>query len=73
MQLELQFKIYKDKKQAEFLKRNSFWYRELNRDPLNYKQFYSEFKKQERNQKMNKMNSAIDTLDTVNSIFKVIN
>jgi len=73
MEYDLQFKIYNDKKQAKYLKENSWWYKELNRTPDSYQAFIDEFKKQNRKEQTDKINSAIETLDTVNHIFKIIN
>ena len=73
MDYELQFKIYKDKKMAKYLKENSEWYKYLNRSSNNYKVFLSTFKKYNRGEQTNKFNSAVDTIETVNSIFKILN
>ena len=72
MDYELQFKIYKDKKMAKYLKENSEWYKHLNRSSDNYKMFLSQFKKYNQSVRTTKFNGAVDTLDTVNSIFKII-
>ena len=45
MDYELQFKIYKDKKLANYLKENSEWYKHLNRSNNNYKYFLKGYKK----------------------------
>ncbi|MDD2504912.1 MAG: hypothetical protein PHF21_01415 [Bacilli bacterium] len=73
MDYELQFKIYKDKKLANYLKENSEWYKHLNRSNNNYKYFLKGYKKYNREMSSNKFNTAIDTIDTVNSILKIIN
>ena len=73
MEHEVQFKIYKDKNLAKYLKENSYWYRDLNRSPENLKNFLSEYKKNKRNENITKVNGAIDTLETVNSIFSIFN
>lgn len=73
MEQDLQFKIYKDKKLANYLKEHSQWYKYLNRSSDNFKLFLNDYKKYSRNQNVGKLNNAIDTLDTVNSIFKIIN
>lgn len=73
MDFELQFKIYKDKKMAKYLKENSEWYKYLNRNSDNYKLFLSSYKKNNRSEQTNKFNKAVDTIETVNSIFKILN
>ena len=73
MEFELQFKIRNDKKLFQYLKEHSQWYKYLNRTPDNYKAFFDEYKKNNRQENTKKLNGAIDTLDTVNTIFKIIN
>lgn len=70
MEYDLQLKIYKDKKLANYLKEHSQWYKYLNRSSDNYKLFLSDFKKYNRGEHMGKINNAIDTLGIINSIFK---
>ena len=73
MEYELQNKIYNDKKLTKYLKEHSEWYKKLNRNPDNFKNFQTEYKKHNRNEQYTKLSSAVDTLDTVNTIFKIIN
>ena len=47
------FKIKQDKKQYDFLRRNSYWYKYLNRDPNNYGKFIKAYKKNNRNIRQN--------------------
>ena len=72
MRPEIQIKINNDPKQKEFLHQNSYWYKELNRSALNYKEFYSSFKANKRNEKVAKANSFLETIDTVNTILKIL-
>lgn len=72
MRPEIQIKINNDHKQKEFLHQNSYWYKELNRSALNYKEFYSSFKANKRNEKVTKANSFLETIDTVNTILKIL-
>lgn len=72
MEYSLVNKIMSDEKLHQFLINNSQWYKYLNRNSDNFKQFYSAFKEDERNKRANKFNSALDTLDTVNTIFKIM-
>lgn len=72
MEYDLQLKIYKDKKLANYLKEHSQWYKYLNRNSANYKLFLSDFKKFNRGEHMGKINNAIDTLGIINSIFKTL-
>lgn len=72
MRPEIQIKINNDPKQKKFLHQNSYWYKELNRSALNYKEFYSSFKANKRNEKVTKANSFLETIDTVNTILKIL-
>jgi len=73
MEYDLQFKIFNDKKKAQYLKEHSEWYKYLNRGIDNYQDFESAFKKYNRDQQQNKLTSVIDTIDTVNTVFKIVN
>ena len=72
MELNIIYKIKSDKKQYDYLRRNSYWYKYLNRDPNNYKLFLSEYKKNNRNETTNKVSNTINNLDMVTNILKVI-
>ena len=72
MELNIIYKIKSDKKQYDYLRRNSYWYKYLNRDPNNYKLFLSEYKKNNRNETTNKVSKIINNLDMVTNILKVI-
>ena len=39
MTLDIQFKIKNNANYLRYLRENSFWYKELNRNPENYKKF----------------------------------
>ena len=72
MELGIIYKIKQDKKEYDYLRQNSYWYKYLNRDPNNYKVFLDSYKKHSRNEKTNKVNDTINNIDTVANILKVI-
>ena len=72
MTYDIQYKINNDINLKKFLRENSYWYKELNRNALNYKEFYSSFKANKRNEKVTKANSFLETIDTVNTILKIL-
>ena len=72
MQLNLMFKIKQDKKLYAYLRKNSVWYKYLNRKEDNYKIFLEEYKKVNRINKTNKISETIDSLDMVSNILKVL-
>ena len=72
MSPEIFIKISNDKKMRDYLRKNSYWYKLLNRDKTNFKHFYSAYKMNNRSERISKAGNALDTLDTVNNIFKIL-
>ena len=72
MQLETQFALKKDAKLAVYLKDNSFWYKELNRSPNNYKSYASFIKEKYKLKTTDKINSVVENIDIINSVLNVI-
>ena len=66
------YKIKQDKKQYEYLRRNSYWYKYLNRDSSYYKMFLEYYKKNNRSETTNKVNNTINNIGMVTNILKVI-
>ena len=72
MELDVMYKIKQDKKQYEYLRRNSYWYKYLNRDSKYYKDFLNAYKKNNRSEATNKVNNTINNIGMVTNILKVI-
>ena len=72
MELNVMYKIKQDKKQYEYLRRNSYWYKYLNRDSNNYKIFLDSYKKNNRYETTNKVNDTINNIGMVTNILKVM-
>ena len=72
MQLELQMKLNQNEKMAKLLKDNSYWYKELNRNPDSYKNFVKEMKEKYRMRATDKVSDAIDNIDIINSILQTL-
>ena len=72
MELSLIYKIKQDKKQYDFLRSHSYWYKYLNRDPKYYKDFLNTYKKYNREVTTNKVNDTINNIDMLTNILKVI-
>ena len=66
------YKIKNDKKQYDYLRRNSYWYKYLNRNPSYYKKFLESYKKTHRYETTNKVNNTINNIGMVTNILKVI-
>lgn len=69
MSPEIYVKISNNERLHNYLKNNPYWYKYLNRNKNNYKNFYNAFKQNNRNEKLEKASSLVDTLDIVNTIF----
>ena len=72
MELDVIYKIKNNKKHYDFLRTHSYWYKYLNRDSNNYKEFISEYKKYNRETTTNKVNDTINNIDMVTNILKVL-
>ena len=72
MQKELQIKFRENPKMFEYLKLNSQWYKDLNRNPLNYKKFEQHIKQIYKLKTTDKISSAIDNIDLISSVLNVI-
>ena len=68
MQLDLVMKIKNDKKMYELLKLNSYWIKDLNRNPNNYKKFVAEMKAKYRLRTSDKISEAIDNIDLITAV-----
>lgn len=68
MHLDLIMKIKNDKKMYELLKLNSYWIKDLNRDPNNYKRFVAEMKTKYRLRTTDKISDAIDNIDLITAV-----
>ena len=62
MRLDVLLEIKKDKKLHEYLRTHSYWYRFLNRDPVNLEKLKKEYKSFKREENMNKVNETIDNI-----------
>lgn len=72
MELNIIYKIKQAKKQYDYLRTHSYWYKFLNRDPNNYKEFINAYKKYNRYVTTNKVNDTINNIDMVTNILKVL-
>lgn len=70
MDLIIQQKLENDPKMAQFLKENSYWYKELNRNSDNYKDFLNAMKEKYHLKVSDKINDAIDGIDLVSGILE---
>ena len=73
MDIYLQNKFKEDKKMYQYLKDNSYYYKELNRDPLFYKKFVSNMKELYHERVIDKVSNAVSSIDLIEGIIKALN
>lgn len=72
MTLELQFKIKNDPNLYRYLRENSYWYKELNRDPRSIKQMELEMKNRYKLTTVDKITNIKKSLDMVRTFMDVL-
>ena len=65
-------KLIKSPKMYELLKHNSYYLKEINRDPSYYKIFVKDMKEKYKLRTTDKINEAMDNIDLVSSILDVL-
>lgn len=68
MQREVLEKLRNDPKMADYLKKNSYWIKELNRSSENYAKFVNAMKEKYRLKVSNRIEDAIDNIDLISEI-----
>lgn len=72
MDLYLQQKLKEDPKIDEYLKQNSFWFKELNRDSENYKNFLKFIKEKYQLKMSDRLIKTIDNIDLISGILDTL-
>ena len=72
MNLNLQYKIYQDPRQRQFLRENSYWYKYLNRNESYYKDFINDMKDKYKLKPTDKINKMIENMDMIRTILDVL-
>ena len=72
MQMEIIQKLREDKKMLGYLRENSHWYKELNRDPNNYKTFVKVMREKYKLKVSDKIESAVDNIELITSVLNVL-
>ena len=70
MKTEILIKINNDKNLHDYLRKNSYWYKYLNRSDKYYKDLLSEYKKDKRNEKTNKVTDTLSTYYFLYNLFR---
>ena len=73
MKYEVLEKLKKDEKYLQFLRENSNWYKELNRDSDKYDEFVKKMKEKYKLRKIDKVDNIIDSIDIMSKIITLSN
>ena len=68
MSLELQFKIKENEYYLRHLRKNSHWYKILNRNPNEFKNFENEVKQTYKLYKMDRLEKAVNTFEMLEKV-----
>ncbi len=72
MQVNTLMELKKDQKMWELLKYNSYWYKELNRNPLSLKNYKEDMKNKYRLRTTDKISDAIDNIDLISNVLNAL-
>lgn len=72
MTLDTQFKINSNPNYQRFIRENPIWYKILNRDPLEFKNFVSEVKDKYELKVSDRINKILDNISTLQTFFEVL-
>ena len=70
---EVKDKLDKDPRFKRYLRENSNWYKQLNRDPNSYNEFIKEMKVKYKLRTIDKIDNFVDTVDLVTKIINISN
>ncbi len=72
MQVRTLMELKKDPKMWELLKLNSYWVKDLNRNPDNIKNYKSTMKVKYKLRATDKISDAIDNIDIISNVLSVL-
>ena len=73
METDLYMKLKKNEKMYNILKSNSYWIKQLNRNPKNYKRFEREMQERYKLRTNDKINEVIDNIDLISAVLETLN
>ena len=73
MNLYTQYRIRNNANSLRYLRENSNWYKQLNRDPNSYNEFVKEMKVKYKLRTIDKIDNFVDTVDLVTKIINISN
>ncbi len=72
MQVNILLDLKKDAKMFELLKYNSYWLKNLNRNPASIKEFKEEMKAKYHLRTTDKISDAIDNIDLISNVLSAL-
>ena len=72
MTYDIQYKINSDINLKRFIRENSYWYKELNRHPENFKYFVNDMKVKYKLTTTDKINKTINNINMISSFLEVL-
>ena len=72
MEVIVQQKLNADEKMLSYLKENSYWYKDLNRNGDNYNAFVKAMKEKYHLRITDKISDAIDNIDLISSVLDTL-
>ena len=73
MKYEVLEKLHKDKRYLNYLRQNSYWYKEFNRNSNIYDKFVKEMKIKYKLRTIDKVDNFVDSVDLITKIINVSN
>lgn len=72
MQLQSQIAFRENQKEYNYLKANSYYFKDLNRGNIDFKRFSNEMKEKYKERPTDKLNSVIDNMELISSVLDVL-
>lgn len=72
MQLSNQIALRENAKLYNYLKQNSYYFKQFNRDTIDIKQFMQEMKIKYKERTSDKLNSAVENIELITSVLNVL-
>ena len=72
MTLELQYQLKTNPNYIKFLRENSYWYKLLNRNPANFKEFVEDMKDKYKLKPTDKLNKMLDNINMLQTFLDVL-
>lgn len=72
MQVSVLLELKKNPKMWDLLKDNSYWYKELNRNPLSVKNYFNDMKAKYHLRTTDKISDAIDNIDLISNVISAL-